>query len=76
MLRSKPIDDRAKLFKIYRRINRTIVNLQLVGERLKQQVTVHQVRVGKNERRRGWRVFVEIMQPVNRITQSKRLVRA
>ena len=65
MLGLQVTDDLAELWERHRRVDRTVVNLQVVDKWLKQQVVVDHVRVRKDERGRNRRVLVQVMKPVN-----------
>ena len=65
MLGLQVTDDLAELWERHRRIDRTVVHLQVVDKWLKQQVVVDHVRVRKDERGRNRRVLVQVMKPVN-----------
>lgn len=70
MLRRKSINDCAQFFEIDTWINRTVKHLQVIFEWFQQQVIVDKVWVSQYQRRCGWRMFVEVVQPVHRVSKS------
>ena len=76
MARPETVDDLVELLEVDRRVDRAVVHLQLVPERLEQELVIEEVGVRQDQMRVRRQVLVQVVQPVDGVAEAQRLVRA